>query len=158
MLVRVAAGVLASQNGSFLKAALVQNRHFGPLVRVRALAGQKWYFFKGRACTESSFLAFGAGPGSGGSKRFILKRPGLYRILIFGVWCGSGLWRVKKGIFSKAGLVENRHFWVLARVRALAGQNVSFLKAGLIQNRHFWALVRVRALGRSKTAHFKRPG
>ena len=26
---------------------------------------------KGRACTESSFLAFGAGPGCGGSKRFI---------------------------------------------------------------------------------------
>ena len=40
LLVRVAAGVLASQNGSFLKAALVQNR-------------------------------------------------------IFGVWCGSGLWRVQ---------------------------------------------------------------
>ena len=38
VLVRVAAGVLASQNGSFLKAALVQNR---------------------------------AGPGCGGSKRFI---------------------------------------------------------------------------------------
>ena len=44
VLVRVAAGVLASKHGSFLK---------------------------GRACTESSLLAFAAGPGSGRSKRFI---------------------------------------------------------------------------------------
>ena len=29
---------------------------------------------------------------------------------------------------------------------SLADQNGSFLKAGLVQNRHFWALVRVRAL------------
>ena len=37
VLVRVDAGVLASQNSSFLKAGLVQNRHFWALVRVRAL-------------------------------------------------------------------------------------------------------------------------
>ena len=41
VLVRVAAGVLASQNGSFLKAAFVQNRHFWRLVRVRAVACPK---------------------------------------------------------------------------------------------------------------------
>ena len=40
LLVRVAASVLASQNGSFLEAALVQNRNFWRLVRVRALADQ----------------------------------------------------------------------------------------------------------------------
>ena len=39
LLVRVAAGVLARQNGSFLEAALVQNRHFWRLVRVRAPLG-----------------------------------------------------------------------------------------------------------------------
>ena len=38
LLVRVAASVLARQNGSFLEAALVQNRHFWRLVRVRALS------------------------------------------------------------------------------------------------------------------------
>ena len=46
LLVRVAAGVLASQNGSFLEAALVQNRHFWRLVRVRALADQNGSFLK----------------------------------------------------------------------------------------------------------------
>ena len=46
VLVRVAAGVLASQNGSFLKAALVQNRNFWRLARVRALAGQNVSFLK----------------------------------------------------------------------------------------------------------------
>ena len=107
--VRVAAGVLASQNGSFLKAALVQNRNFWRLARVRALAGQNvsflkaglvqnrlfWSlvrvralagpngsFFKGRACTESSFLGFGTGPGVG---------------------------EVPNGTFFKAGLVQHRH-------------------------------------------------
>ena len=40
LLLPVAAGVLASQNGSFLEAALAQNRQFWRLVRVRALAGQ----------------------------------------------------------------------------------------------------------------------
>ena len=96
VLVRVAAGILASQNGSFLKAALVQNRHFWRLARVRALAGQNvsflkdglvqnrhfgglaqvralagpnGSFFEGRACTESPFFPFGSGPGSGGPKR-----------------------------------------------------------------------------------------
>ena len=33
--------------------------------------GPKRVIFKGRVCTESSSLEFGAGPGSGGSKRFI---------------------------------------------------------------------------------------
>ena len=44
---------------------------------------------------------------------------------------------------------------VRVRVAAgvLASENGSCLKAGLVQNRHFRALVRVRALGRSKTAH-----
>ena len=56
-----ASGILASQNGSFLKAALVQNRHFWALGRVRT----KRLTFKGRACTESSFLGFGMGPGVG---------------------------------------------------------------------------------------------
>ena len=36
VVVRVAAGVLASQNSSFLEAALVQNHHFWRLARVRA--------------------------------------------------------------------------------------------------------------------------
>ena len=92
VLVRVAAGVLASQNGSFLKAALVQNRHFWCLVRVRAVAGPNGSFFKGRACTESSFLAFGAGPGSGGSKRFIFKGRACTEssFLVFGAGPGSG--------------------------------------------------------------------
>ena len=35
LVVRVAAGVLASQNSSFIKAGLVQNRHFVVLVRAR---------------------------------------------------------------------------------------------------------------------------
>ena len=40
--------------------------------------------------------------------------------------------------FLKAGLVQNRHFWALVRVRALGrSQTVHFLKAGLVQNRHF---------------------
>ena len=79
----------------------------------------------------------------------------------------------QNGSFLKAGLAQNRHFWVFARVRALAGQNVSFfkgractessllsfrtgpgvgevqdgsfLKAGLVQNGHFSALVLVTA-------------
>ena len=44
---------------------------------------------------------------------------------------------------------------VLVQVTAafLASQNGLLLKAGLVRNRYFWALVRVRALGRSKTAH-----
>ena len=58
----------------------------------------KRFILKGPRCIESSFLRVGAGPGSGGSKR------------------------------------------------------LNFLKGGLVQNRHFWTLVRVRALGRSKTA------
>ena len=41
VLVRVAAGVLASQNGLFFKAGLVQNCHFLVLVRVRALGRSK---------------------------------------------------------------------------------------------------------------------
>ena len=60
-------------------------------MRVRAVAGPNGSFFKGRVCTESSFLAFGAGPGSGGSKRFIFERPGLYRIGPFVLGYGSGL-------------------------------------------------------------------
>ena len=64
----------------------------------------KRLIFRGRACTELSFLAFAAGPGSGGSKRLIFK----------GRAC------------------TNRHFWPLVRVRALADQNGSFLKAGLV--------------------------
>ena len=54
------------QNGSFLMAALVQNRHLWALVRVRAFERSKnGSFFKGRACTESSFFGFGTGPGVG---------------------------------------------------------------------------------------------
>ena len=45
LLVRVRC-ILASQNGSFLEAALVQNRHFWRLVRVRALADQNGSFLK----------------------------------------------------------------------------------------------------------------
>ena len=63
---------------------------------------------------------------SRGRRRVHFQRPGLYRIAILGVWCGSGLSRVQTVHVVKAGLVENRHFWVLGRVRALAGQNVSF--------------------------------
>ena len=85
VLVRVAAGVLAPR--------------LYRIVRVRAVADPNGSFFKGRACTESSFLAFGAGPGSGGSKRFIFERPGLYRIVIFGFWLGSGIWRTKTAHF-----------------------------------------------------------
>ena len=90
VLLRVAAGGLPSQNGSFLKGGLYRIVIFGVW-----LGSGLWR--DGRACTESSFLAFGSGPGSGGM-------------------------------------------------------------AGLVQNRHFWALVRVRALGRSQTVHFERPG
>ena len=43
---RVAAGVLTRQNGSFLEAMLVQNRHFLRLVRVRALVDQNGSFLK----------------------------------------------------------------------------------------------------------------
>ena len=46
---------------------------------------------KGRACTESSFLGFGPGP---------------------------GVREVQNGSFLKAALVQNRHFWALVRVRA----------------------------------------
>ena len=60
VLVRVAAGVLANQNGSFLKTGLVQNRHFWALVRVRALeGGPKRLILKGRASTESSLFGLG---------------------------------------------------------------------------------------------------
>ena len=43
----------------------------------------KRFIFKGRACTESSFLDFGTGPGFG---------------------------EVQNGSFIKAALVQNRHF------------------------------------------------
>ena len=82
----------------------------------------KRLLLKGRACTESSFLVFGPGP---------------------------GVREVQNGSFLKAALVQNRHFWTLVRVRAFEkSKNGSFLKAALVQNRHFWALVRVRALER----------
>ena len=71
LLVRVAAGVLASPNGSFLEAALVQNRHFWRLVRVRALADQNGSFLK----------------------------AGLVQNRHFCVWYGSGLWRIKTALF-----------------------------------------------------------
>ena len=58
----------------------------------RASARSKTDHFKGPACIESSFLDFGTGPGSGGSKRLIFLRPGLYRMIIFGFWHASGLW------------------------------------------------------------------
>ena len=63
VLVGVAASVLPSQNGSFLEAALVRNRHF-----------------------------FGVWCGSGlwRIKTAHFYRPGLYRIVIFGLWYGSG--------------------------------------------------------------------
>ena len=61
------------------------------LVRVAARRSGE-LIFRGRACTESSFLAFGAGPGSGRSKRLIFK----------------------------GGLVQNRHFWTLVRVGLLS--------------------------------------
>ena len=61
----------------------------------------------------------------------------------------AGILASQNGNFGKAALVQNRHFWVLVRVRGL-GTNGSFLKAALVQNRHFWALVRVRAFERSK--------
>ena len=72
VLVRVAAGVLASQNGSFLKAALVQNRHFWRLARVRTLAGQDVSFLKAGIVQNRHFWSLvRVRPGSGGSKRFI---------------------------------------------------------------------------------------
>ena len=83
MLVRVAAGVLASKKGSFLKAALVQNRHFLAFAAGPGSAGSKRFIFKGRACTESSFLGFGTGPGVG---------------------------EVQSGSFLKAGQVQHGHF------------------------------------------------
>ena len=57
LLVRVAAGVLASQNVSFLEAALVQNRHFWRLVRVRALAGQNGSLLKAGLVQNRHFWA-----------------------------------------------------------------------------------------------------
>ena len=71
----------------------------------------KRLMFRGRACTESSFLAFGAGPGSGGSKRLIFKGPGLYRIVIFGLWCRSGLWQIKTTHFVIFGLWYGSGLW-----------------------------------------------
>ena len=122
VLARVAAGVLASQNGSFLKAALVQNRHFWRLARVRAVAGQNVSFlkaglvqnrhfwsFKGRACTESSFLGFCTGPGSGGPKRVILKARVATESSFLGFGTGPGVGEVPNGTFLKAGLVQHRH-------------------------------------------------
>ena len=48
---------------------------------------------------------------------------------------------------------------VAALVRRLSQvQNGSFFKGRLVQNRHYWILVRVRALERSKTAHVSRQG
>ena len=54
-----------------------------------------------------------------------------------------------KTVDFKGRLAKSRHFCTLVRVRALADQNGSFLKAGLVQNRQFWLLARARASGRS---------
>ena len=63
-----------------------------PLVRVVAPLIQNACPFKGRASTESSFLGFGTGPGSG---------------------------QVQNGQFLKAGLLQNRHVRPLVRVQNL---------------------------------------
>ena len=82
-------------------------------LRLLGSAGeQKRLILKGRACRESSFLGFGSGPGFG---------------------------EVQNGSFETTGLVQNRQFSALVRVRACGeAQNSSFLEAGLVQNiRHF---------------------
>ena len=90
LLVRVAASVLASQNGSFLEAALVQNRHFWRLVRVRALADQKGSFLKAGLVQNRQFWT-------------------LVRVRALAD---------QNGTFLKAGLVQNRHFCALVLVPA----------------------------------------
>ena len=57
-------------------------------------------FLKAGDCTESSFLEFGVGPGSGGSKRFGENRP--FSVL-------ARVRRSQTGTFLKAGLVQHRH-------------------------------------------------
>ena len=77
--------------------------------------------------------------------------------VVWAVLCRSGAGMGSRGASTGSGACAGSSgagAGGVVRVRVLAGQNGSFLKAGLVQNRHFWALVRVRALGRSKTAHF----
>ena len=69
--------------------------------------------------TGSSGGSTGSSRGSARSKTVHFKRPALYRIVIFALWYGPGLWRIKTAQFLKAGLVQNRHFWALVRVWAL---------------------------------------
>ena len=74
--------------------------------------------------TGSSGGSTGSSRGSARSKTVYFKRPALHRIVIFALWYGSGLWRIKTFFFFlfffiKAGLVQNRHFWALVRVRVL---------------------------------------
>ena len=79
----------------------MQNRHFWRLVRVRTVAGPNGSFFEGRACTESSFLGFGSGPGSG-PKRVIMKGRACTESSFLGFATGPGVGEVQSGLFLKA--------------------------------------------------------
>ena len=73
-----------------------------------------------------------------------------------GAVCWGLLTRALSGLRRVFGFADRGLVAVLVQVAAgvLASQNGSFGKAALVQNRHFWVLVRVRGLGRSKAAPF----
>ena len=62
-------------------------------------APPKRLIFGGRACTESSFLAFGVGPGSGLSKRLIFKGWACTESSFLGFGTGPGFGEVQNGFF-----------------------------------------------------------
>ena len=78
--------------------------------------------------TGSSGGSTDSSRGSARSKTVHFKRPALYRIVIFALWYGSGLWRIKAAHFFKGR----------------ASTESSFLGFGTGPG----------VIGRSKTAHF----
>ena len=70
----------------------------------------KRFILKGPPCIESSFLRFGTGPGSGGSKRFIFKGRACTESSFLDFGTGPGFREVQNGSFIKAAIVQNRHF------------------------------------------------
>ena len=58
---------------------------------------------------ESSFLHFGTGPGSGGSKRLTFKGRACTESSFLDFGTGPGFGEAQNGSFIKAALVKNRH-------------------------------------------------
>ena len=71
------------------------------------------------------------------SKTVHFKRPALYRIVIFALWYGSGLWRIKTVHFKGRACTESSFLDFGTGPGIGEVQNGSFIKAALVQHRSF---------------------